>query len=47
MFENFAENFEREDEYGKYYEDDSSRGCSDCPDNECTGHCMSCYYRSV
>ena len=19
--------------------------CKDCPDDECTGHCMSCYYR--
>lgn len=29
------------------WEDDSDRGCSDCPPSECTGHCMSCYYRSV
>ena len=27
--------------------DDSDRGCGDCPDDECTGHCMSCYYRPV
>lgn len=29
------------------WSDDSNRGCSDCPDDECTGHCMSCFYRSV
>ena len=29
------------------WEDDSDRGCKDCPDDECTGHCMSCYYRPV
>lgn len=29
------------------WEDDSNRGCKDCPDSECTGHCMSCYYRPV
>ena len=29
------------------WEDDSDRGCKDCPDDECTGHYMSCYYRSV
>ena len=29
------------------YQDDSDRSCKDCPDDECTGHCMSCYYRSV
>ena len=29
------------------FEDDSDRGCSECPDDECTGHCMSCYYRPV
>ena len=29
------------------WEDDSNRGCKDCPDDECTGHCMSCYYRPV
>ena len=21
--------------------------CKDCPDDECTGHCMSCAYRSL
>lgn len=29
------------------YKDDSEIGCSDCPDDECTGHCMSCSYRSI
>ena len=29
------------------YEKNEHRGCSDCPDDECTGHCMSCYYRPV
>ena len=29
------------------WEDDSDRGCKDCPPEECTGHCMSCYYRPV
>lgn len=29
------------------WEDDSNIGCSDCPDDECTGHCMSCSYRPV
>ena len=23
------------------------RGCKDCPPDECTGHCMSCWYRPV
>ena len=29
------------------WNDDSCRGCTDCPEDECTGHCMSCYYRPV
>jgi len=29
------------------WKDDSDRSCGDCPDDECTGHCMSCYYRTV
>ena len=29
------------------YNDDSDRWCKDCPPDECTGHCMSCYYRPV
>lgn len=28
------------------WKDDSHIGCSDCPDSECNGHCMSCSYRS-
>lgn len=28
-------------------EEDAQRGCADCPDDECTGHCMSCYYRPI
>lgn len=27
------------------WEDDSHLTCKDCPDDECTGHCMSCGYR--
>lgn len=27
------------------WEDDSHLNCKDCPDDECTGHCMSCGYR--
>lgn len=29
------------------WEDDSNRCCKDCPPDECTGHCMSCFYRPV
>lgn len=29
------------------YNDDSDRGCKDCPPDECTGHCMSCFYRPI
>ena len=28
------------------WSDDSDRSCSSCPDDECTGHCFSCSYRS-
>ena len=41
---------ESEDEYfddSPAWEDDSDRGCEDCPPEECTGHCSSCYYRPV
>lgn len=34
----------------RFYEnfgDGSEIGCKDCPDDECTGHCMSCAYRSL
>lgn len=31
-----------------YGDDDGSQiGCSDCPTDECTGHCMSCAYRPI
>lgn len=29
------------------WDDGSDIGCGDCPDDECTGHCMSCSYRSI
>ena len=38
---------EQEDNPEDDPEDDSYRNCSDCPPEECDGHCMSCYYRSV
>ena len=28
-------------------DDGSEIGCKDCPDDECTGHCMSCSYRPI
>lgn len=33
--------------YEEEYDDGSSIGCKDCPDDECTGHCMSCAYRPI
>lgn len=38
---------EAEYDYSEAWEDGSEIGCSDCPDSECTGHCMSCPYRPV
>lgn len=38
---------EMEEEDPEAWEDDSYRSCADCPPDECTGHCMSCYYRTV
>lgn len=29
------------------WDDGSNLGCSDCPEDECTGHCMSCAYRPI
>lgn len=29
------------------WNDGSDIGCSSCPEDECTGHCMSCPYRSI
>ena len=38
-----------DEDYDDYSEPDDSDGselsCKDCPDSECTGHCMSCMYR--
>ena len=42
-----AESEEEDFDDSPAWEDDSDRGCEDCPDDECTGHCMSCYYRPV
>lgn len=28
------------------WHDGSEIGCNMCPDDECTGHCMSCSYRN-
>lgn len=41
------ENEEEDFDDSLEWEDDSDRGCKDCPPEECTGHCMSCYYRPV
>lgn len=43
------EEYEEEEEE-EYFSDDydgSDIGCKDCPDDECTGHCMSCPYRPI
>ena len=42
-----AESEEEDFDDSPAWEDDSDRGCEDCPDDECTGNCMSCYYRPV
>ena len=42
-----AESEEEDFDDSPAWEDDSDRGCKNCPDDECTGHCMSCYYRPV
>ena len=39
--------WEEEFDDSEAWEDDSDRGCKDCPPDECTGNCMSCYYRPV
>ena len=36
-----------EDYFEQEWNDGSSIGCKDCPDDECTGHCMSCPYRPI
>ena len=30
-----------------YESTEPTRSCADCPPDECTGHCMSCWYRPV
>lgn len=35
-----------EDPEADAWDDGSDIGCGSCPENECTGHCMSCPYRS-
>jgi len=47
---NYEKVYHDDDDYfdgSAAWEDDSDRGCKDCPPDECTGHCMSCYYRPV
>lgn len=46
---NYQRLYEDEEDFddSEAWEDDSDRGCSDCPPSECNGHCMSCYYRSI
>ena len=50
-WETSDESNEYTDEYdfGDYdYEStEPTRSCADCPPDECTGHCMSCWYRPV
>lgn len=43
----YSEGNEEEFDDSAAWEDDSDRGCKDCPPSECTGHCMSCFYRPV
>ena len=45
-YHRFTEDEDYEDTYVEV-EDDSDRSCKDCPESECTGHCFSCYYRTV
>ena len=42
-----SDNYEYDEEWLDDSGDDSDVGCNDCPDDECTGHCMSCPYRPV
>ena len=44
---NYAKFSEEEFDDSAAWEDDSDRSCKDCPPDECNGHCMSCYYRTV
>ena len=43
MYEDGSSYFTTKDMEAEYDRIDMS--CKDCPDDECTGHCMSCYYR--
>ena len=48
LTESEKEWFGIDDEENEYeWQDDSEIGCSDCPDDECTGRCMSCSYRPI
>lgn len=38
---------EDEDYEDVSFEDDSDRGCKDCPEDACDGHCFNCYYRPI
>lgn len=49
MIEQIGDTIVDDDNYGwddEAWRDDSHISCSSCPDDECTGHCMSCSYRS-
>ena len=43
----FEEIYDDDFDDSEAWDDGSSIGCKDCPDDECTGHCMSCSYRSI
>ena len=43
MYPDCSSHFTTKDMEAEYNPTDVS--CKDCPDDECTGHCMSCYYR--
>ena len=43
MYEDGSSYFTTKDMEAEY--DCTDVSCKDCPDDECTGHCMSCYYR--
>lgn len=46
---NESNEYTDEYDFGDYdYEStEPTRSCADCPPDECTGHCMSCWYRPV
>ena len=43
MYPDCSSHFITKDMEAEY--DPTDVSCKDCPDDECTGHCMSCYYR--